>query len=125
VPTSSDQIELQGLRLLALVGALPEERNRAQPLEVDLYLRVDLAIAGASDALADTVDYGAVCAAVEDVVAGGWVRLLERLAGRLAAAVLAVDERLDEVTVAVRKLRPPVPQDLATSGVRITRRRAG
>jgi dihydroneopterin aldolase len=125
VPTSSDQIELQGLRLLALVGALPEERNRAQPLEVDLYLTVDLATAGASDALADTVDYGAVCAAVEGVVAIGWVRLLERLAERLAAAVLAVDERVDEVTVAVRKLRPPVPQDLATSGVRIARRRSG
>jgi dihydroneopterin aldolase len=125
VPTSSDQIELQGLRLLALVGALPEERNRAQPLEVDLYLTVDLATAGASDTLADTVDYGAVCTAVEGVVAIGWVRLLERLAERMAAAVLAVDERVDEVTVAVRKLRPPVPQDLATSGVRIARRRSG
>ena len=125
VPTSSDQIELQGLRLFALVGALPEEWNRAQPLEVDLYLTVDLAPAGASDALADTVDYGAVCTAVEGVVAIGWVRLLERLAERMAAAVLAVDERVDEVTVAVRKVRPPVPQDLATSGVRIARRRSG
>ena len=125
VPTSSDRIELEGLRLLALVGALPEERNRAQPLEVDLYLTVDLSVAGASDALVDTVDYGAVCAAVDAVVAAGWVRLLERLAERLAAAVLAVDDRVGEVSVAVRKLRPPVPQALATSGVRITRRRPG
>jgi dihydroneopterin aldolase len=50
--------------------------------------------------------------------------LLERLAQLVADAVLAHD-RVLEVTVAVRKLRPPVPQQLVTSGVRITRRRAG
>jgi dihydroneopterin aldolase len=33
------------------------------------------------------------------------------------------DERVTSVTVAVRKLRPPVPQLLDTSGVRITRHR--
>jgi dihydroneopterin aldolase len=44
------------------------------------------------------------------------------LAARIVEVALA-DERVDEVTVAVRKLRPPVPQQLATSGVRITRRR--
>ena len=38
-------------------------------------------------------------------------------------AVLAADPRIDAVTVAVRKLRPPVPQQLGTSGVRITRAR--
>ena len=51
-------------------------------------------------------------------------QLLERLAEKIAEAVLAHD-RVQEVTVAVRKLRPPVPQQLATSGVRVTRRRPG
>ena len=41
----------------------------------------------------------------------------------LAAAVLAADARATAVTVSVRKLRPPVPHALATSGVRIVRRR--
>jgi dihydroneopterin aldolase len=118
-----DLIELRGLRIMAVIGALPEELDRAQPLDIDLDLAVDLSIAGASDELADTVDYGAVCDAVAAVVAEGWVRLLERLAERMAAAVLAVDGRITEVTVAVAKLRPPVPHDLATSGVRITRAR--
>ena len=45
--------------------------------------------------------------------------LLERLAQRIAEVVL-VDPRVHAVTVAVRKLRPPVPQHLDTSGVRIT-----
>ena len=48
--------------------------------------------------------------------------LLEALAERLAAEVLALPG-VDGVEVAVRKLRPPVPQQLSTSGFRISRRR--
>ena len=49
--------------------------------------------------------------------------LLERLAAQLADSVFDVDARIGTVTVSVAKLRPPVPHDLAASGVRITRRR--
>ena len=63
-----------------------------------------------------------VAAAVERVVAGESHRLLERLATRIADDVLAVDLRIAAVTVTVRKLRPPVPLDLASAGVRVTRR---
>lgn len=119
-----DRIELRGLRLSARCGVLPEERERAQPLEIDLDLHVGLATAGRSDDLGDTVDYGAVCALVERVCAAGAPRLLEFLAESLATALLAATES-DSVTVAIRKLRPPVPQQLATSGVRITRDRPG
>jgi 7,8-dihydroneopterin aldolase/epimerase/oxygenase len=118
-----DRIELRGLRVLARCGVLPFEREQDQPVEIDLDLMTDLAPAGASDALADTVDYGAVCAAVERVATGEPVALLERLAGRIAEVVLGLDERISGVEVAVRKLRPPVPQQLATSGVRVVRRR--
>jgi dihydroneopterin aldolase len=49
--------------------------------------------------------------------------LLERMANAVAVAVLALDDRIERVEVAVRKLDPPVPQRLATSGVRIIRAR--
>jgi dihydroneopterin aldolase len=118
-----DQIELRGLVASGYCGALREEQVRAQPLEVDLDVTLDLAKAGASDALEDTVDYGVLCAMVERIITTEKFALLERLAERIAEVSLA-DERVDAVTVAVRKLRPPVPQQLSTSGVRITRRRA-
>lgn len=122
--TAGDRIELRGLRLVGVVGVLPEERTRAQPLELDLDLSVDTSAAGASDALSDTVDYGAVCDVVAAVVAELEPELLERLAVAVAEAVLASDERIEAVELSVRKLRPPVPHDLASSGVRVRRSRS-
>jgi dihydroneopterin aldolase len=120
----ADRIELRGLRLVGRVGVLDLERAQGQPLELDLDLAVDLRAAGASDDLGDTVDYGAVCDRVLATVGERHVDLLEHLASRVAEAVLKHDDRITAVTVAVRKLRPPVPADLATSGVRIVRTRA-
>jgi FolB domain-containing protein len=118
---AADVIELRGLRVRAVVGVLPWERRVTQPLELDLDVHLDLAAAGASDALTDTVDYGRLCEVVESVTVDGRFGLLEALAEEVAAAVLAVDGRIQAATVAVRKLEPPVAQQLATSGVRITR----
>jgi len=120
--SSADVIELRGLRALGICGALPEEQVRLQPLEVDLDVEADLRAAGASDALEDTIDYGALAAVVERVITSERFTLLERLAQRLCDVVL-VDERITRVTVSVRKLRPPVPQQLDTSGVRLVRSR--
>jgi FolB domain-containing protein len=119
---SPDVIELRGLRALGICGALPEEQERAQPIEVDLDVVADLAKAGRTDDLDDTIDYGALAAAVDQVVTTERFTLLERLAERITQVVLATDGVL-AVTVSVRKLRPPVPQQLKTSGVRITRSR--
>ena len=112
-------VELRGLRVTALVGVLPEERGRSQPLELDIDVHVDLTAAAVSDDLVDAVDYGAVCDAAVGAVTAAHVGLLERLAHLVAEAVLAVDVRVIAAEVVVRKLRPPVPHQLATSGVRV------
>ncbi|HEY8548077.1 MAG TPA: dihydroneopterin aldolase [Acidimicrobiales bacterium] len=121
----TDRIELRGLRVMARCGVLPFEREQDQPIELDIDVVTDLSQAGASDVLTDTIHYGEVCAVAEEVAGRQHVGLLERLATLIAEAVLAHDDRIDEVEVAARKLRPPVAQHLATSGVRITRRRSG
>lgn len=126
-PVPPDRIELRGLRALGTHGVLDEERTRSQPFEVDLDLQLDLRAPGASDALGDTVDYGAVAAAVRDEVAGAHAELLEHLAERIARAAAAAASAsgrraVEAVTVTVRKLRPPVPVDLASAGVCIHRR---
>ena len=119
----ADRIELRGLRLSGIVGVLAEERTRAQPLEFDLDLFVDMGAAASSDDLADTVDYGAVCGLVGSTVADLRPQPLERLAAEVAEALLGLDGRIATARVAVRKLRPPVPQMLESSGVVVTRGR--
>jgi dihydroneopterin aldolase len=85
---------------------------------------VDLATAAGSDRLADTVDYAGVAETAAGIVSGApSYELLEALAGAIARAALASDGRIAAVTVSLRKLQPPLPVDIATVGVRITRRR--
>jgi dihydroneopterin aldolase len=123
VGAGQDRIELRGLRLVCAVGVPDVERARPQPVEIDLDVVVDVAGAAAGDDLSGTADYATALDAVAGAVTGSSYRLLESLAEAVAAAVLA-DPRVEEVTVALRKLQPPVPYDLATAGVRLTRGRA-
>jgi dihydroneopterin aldolase len=115
-----DRILIAGLREMGVHGVLAEEQERAQPFQVDLELAVDLAAAGSSDALADTVDYGVLCDAVRRVVADEHHQLLERLAARIAE-VCRADARVNGVVVEVRKLQPPIAGQIDYVGVRIER----
>jgi len=118
-----DRIEIRDLRAVGTHGVLPEERQRAQPLSLDIVAWVDMLAAQHSDDLADTVDYGAMAHLAESVVSQQSYRLLEALAGRLAEALLISDPRLQAVEVTVRKLRPPLALDVASTGVRVLRTR--
>lgn len=114
------RIVIAGLRELGVHGVLPEEQTRPQPFEVDVELTVDLAPAGDSDAIDDTVDYAAVSEAISRVVRSERYQLLERLATRIAE-VCCVDPRVTGVAVTVRKLHPPVRAMVDHVAVRIER----
>jgi dihydroneopterin aldolase len=119
----TDRIELRGLRVTTVVGVNAEERERAQPLELDLDIEADLRPAGQSDALTDTLDYGELTLIAARAADGGAPLLLERLADQVADALLSADQRVLGVAVTVRKLRPPIPVDIATAAVTIRRSR--
>jgi dihydroneopterin aldolase / 2-amino-4-hydroxy-6-hydroxymethyldihydropteridine diphosphokinase len=117
-----DRIAINGLRVMALVGVLPHEREAAQPLQVDLTLHVDLHDAGLSDDLGDTANYGAVSEAVAAVVRESKDLLLERLAARVAEVALGFD-RVEKVTATITKLRPPIPEDVVSTAITVERHR--
>jgi 7,8-dihydroneopterin aldolase/epimerase/oxygenase len=118
-----DRIEILDLRVVGVHGVLPEERERAQPFSLDIVAWVDMTQAQQTDALSDTVDYGALAQLAAAVVSQRSYRLLEALAGRLAEALLITDSRLEAIEVTVRKLRPPLALDVASTGVRVLRSR--
>jgi dihydroneopterin aldolase len=105
---------------MGIHGVLPEEQERPQPFEVDIELHVDLRVACRSDDLADTIDYGAICEEVAQVVSTEHYALLERLAARIVE-VCTADTRVGGVNVEVRKMEPPVATTVAHVGVRLER----
>ena len=113
------RIEIRDLRVLGIHGVLPHERLRAQPFSVDIDASFDVAAAAASDALADTIDYGAVVQSAAGVVSQTSFALLEALAAAIARRVLDDHSRVTRVEVVVRKVRPPVDADVGSVGVRV------
>ncbi len=113
-------LEVRGVRVLATHGVLPQERERAQPFEFDLDVHFDMTKPGATDHLGDTVDYSHIVQLAVDVMNGPPCNLIEKLATEIGNAVLALDERITAVGVALRKTHPPLPHDLAWAGVRLT-----
>jgi dihydroneopterin aldolase/2-amino-4-hydroxy-6-hydroxymethyldihydropteridine diphosphokinase len=119
----TDRIDISGLVVTTVVGALPHEREMAQPVRIDLSLHVDLRDAGRTDELGDTANYGEVTQRVAAVVRESKDVLLERLAERVAEVAVAFD-RVEGVEVTVTKVRPPIPEQVDTTAVHIQRRRA-
>ncbi len=118
-----DVIVLRGIKAIGRHGVLGFERERGQPFEVDVEMELDLSQAAANDDLLLTADYGAVIAAVVQLVETTSFRLVEALAAAVANAVLAATPA-QAVTVEVRKVRPPVAAHVDSVGVRIHRSRA-
>jgi 7,8-dihydroneopterin aldolase/epimerase/oxygenase len=116
----NDVIELRELRLQAVVGVLSEERDRPQPLALDIDIARPFEEASINDDLSETTNYADVLQIVTKVATEGAFLLLETLAYRVGREILAYDEWISSVTVAVRKLHPPVAEDVATVGVRCT-----
>ena len=119
----SECIELRGLRCSAIVGILDEERLRPQPLVFDLDLERPFAAAALHDDIHATTNYAEVLALTCETTTRGAFHLLETLATRVGDEILAFDSEISAVTVAVRKVRPPVAHDVDTVGVRCTVRR--
>jgi dihydroneopterin aldolase len=117
-----DRIELRGMAFRGKHGVGDAERAEAQEFRVDIEIDADLGAASRSDELVDTVDYRLVRAAAKDVIEGGPRKLIETLAGDIAARVLAIP-RVEAVSVRVAKV-PPSMQPLDAAAVRIDRTRA-
>ncbi len=97
-----DRIVVEGLRCDAVIGLYGWERMVRQELRLDLVLHCDLRAAGASDRVADTVDYKTLTQRVRERVESSRHLLLEALACDVAACCLE-DRRVSRVEVRVDK----------------------
>lgn len=116
----TDRITLTGVSARGHHGVLAFEKADGQEFVVDVALEVDLTQAGRTDDLAHTVSYAEVAADVVDLVTGPSLDLIETLADRIAAAVLA-RERVEAVEVVVHKPQAPVGVPFADVSVQVRR----
>ena len=104
------KIEINRMECYARHGVLPLENKVGAPFRVSLTLFVpDAACAGAlrDDRLEDTVNYAEVTALVRHEMALP-SQLIEHVAERIASAVLKEFRKVNEVTVKIEKLSPPI-----------------
>lgn len=116
-----DHILIKGLRVYAYHGVKASEKEKGQPFELDITLGVDTRKAGASDDLAETVNYSKVSKRVLAVMLSEKNDLLERVAARVAETLLK-EFPIAEVTVRLKKPRAPIAADFEYVAVEITRR---
>jgi 7,8-dihydroneopterin aldolase/epimerase/oxygenase len=117
-----DKIFLNQMSFYAYHGAFPEENKLGQRFEVDVELRLDLRIAGQTDELEHSIDYGKVFQVVNEIVEHRRYRLLESLAENIADMLLT-EFLVPEVLVRVSKPDPPIPGHYKSVGVEVVRSR--
>ena len=115
-----DCIQLTEIRCYGYTGYLPEEQVLGQRFEVDLTLWLDLAVAGKSDAIEDTLDYRSVISSVQQLVKTAKFSLIERLATAIAELILEFD-KVVQVRVRLSKPAAPIPDFGGKITIEITR----
>ena len=79
-----DEIDIQKVRVNAILGLYPEERTTPQDIIISAKLYVDLRKAGVSDDLNDTVDYDSLHREIAQYAKTSGHLLIEKLAEETA-----------------------------------------
>ncbi|MBP2475208.1 dihydroneopterin aldolase [Crossiella equi] len=117
----TDRITLTGLRVRGHHGVFEHEKRDGQDFLVDITVWIDLDIAGETDDLADTLDYGDLAQRAAAIVGGEPLNLIEAVAARVADEVMT-DRRVHATEVTIHKPSAPIP--LTFADVAVTARRS-
>lgn len=115
-----DVIRLVGLSFYGYHGVSPAERETGRHFEVDCELEIDIADAGHSDSIRDTIDYSEAFRLIKQTVEGEAYSLLEGLATRIATLLLD-SFPAHRVTLKVRKMHPPLGGQAKFVEIEVTR----
>lgn len=117
--STPDRIELRGLRIRGNHGVFDFEKREGQVFVIDVTLHTSVAVAAASDAIADTVHYGELAEDVARIVEDNTFDLIETLAEHIATHCLTL---CDHVEVTVRKPSAPIERTFDDVSVTVERR---
>ena len=115
-----DIIRLNGLSFYGYHGVSASEKETGRMFEVDCEIAVDLAEAGHSDNLSDTINYEKIYSTISESVNGKAFSLLEGLAQEIVGKILDKFP-IYQVTLQVRKMTPPLPGQVRAIEIEVTR----
>lgn len=116
-----DEIHIKQLEVFAHHGVFPEENRLGQKFVVSAALRTDLRKAGLSDDLTLSMDYGAVCAEIQQFLTQHTFQLLETAAEQLCAHLLRTLPLLESIQLEIEKPWAPIGLPLKTASVSVER----
>jgi dihydroneopterin aldolase len=116
----TDSVFVRGLEFEGNHGYTAAERRGTRRFRVNLALELPLAAAASSDRIADTIDYWKVSEIVVALGTKSTYRLLEALAGAIAAKIQELYPKAG-VAIELEKLAPPCPGVPASCGVKLFR----
>jgi dihydroneopterin aldolase len=117
----SDTIFLTELKIETIVGIWEWERKIRQTVSIDLEMGADIRRAAASDDIEDTLNYKQVAKRVQQFVADSEFQLVETMAEKTAALILA---EFDVPWVQIRVNKPGAIRGARDVGVLIRREKA-
>ncbi|MCI8800629.1 MAG: 2-amino-4-hydroxy-6-hydroxymethyldihydropteridine diphosphokinase [Lachnospiraceae bacterium] len=118
---AEDEIHIDGLEIYAHHGVYEEERTNGQTFYVNAVLYMDTHVAGVSDELEYTTDYGNVCRFMNDWMRQNTCRLLEAVAERMANALLLCYRMVSAVDLEIQKPHAPVRLPFEMISVKVHR----
>ncbi len=117
-----DRITITGITGHGFHGVLDFEKAEGQSFSIDVVLETDIRSAAASDDLTRTIDYGVIAELVHSHITGEGYDLIETLAERIAAAILAACSA-SAVEVTVHKPNAPITVPFTDVSISIRRER--
>ncbi len=115
-------IRVQNIRIYSNHGCLQEEAKIGSHYRADVAVTADLSTSAKSDKLKDTVDYVQINKIVEEEVLKR-SELLEHVVERILERLFNEIVLIEEATVALSKLNPPIGGDVEAVTIEMQKKR--
>lgn len=115
-----DEIAITGIRGFGYHGLFEDEKKNGQEFIVDIRMEKELSLAGSTDRIDATIDYGKVAVRVKELIESDSFNLIERLAEVIADQIKS-EFSVTSIEVTVHKPHAPVEIEFDDISVTIKR----
>lgn len=115
-----DEIAITGIRGFGYHGLFEDEKKNGQEFIVDIRMEKELSLAGSTDRIDATIDYGKVAVRVKELIESDSFNLIERLAEVIAEQIKS-EFSVTSIEVTVHKPHAPVEIEFDDISVTIKR----